>query len=138
MPKIRDLGISFIPVTMRPPEIGGGGADVAQYGQPNKLRYYAGERPQCNLTVKDPCQHTIKPCALTTKDPCENTKPPCENTKWPQDHCTPTNVCKYTQCGDSRQCDASAQDASAVTLPDDAIVQLRQQLRQHVGAELVN
>ena len=27
MAKIRDLGISVIPATMRPPEIGGGGAD---------------------------------------------------------------------------------------------------------------
>ena len=130
MPKIRDLGISVIPVTMRPPEIGGGGADVAQNGEPHTPRYYAAERPPCVNTVKDPCANT--------RSPCENTRIPCENTKGPQDQCTPTNVCKYTQCGDSKQCDASAQDTSAVTLPDDAVAQLKQQLRQHVGAELVN
>jgi len=33
MPKIRDLGINVIPVTMRPPEIGvGGGYDMADTG----------------------------------------------------------------------------------------------------------
>jgi hypothetical protein len=31
MAKIRDLGISVIPATMRPPEIGGGGGDVRGY-----------------------------------------------------------------------------------------------------------
>jgi hypothetical protein len=33
MPKIRDLGISVIPVTMRPPEVGGGGADFEYWAQ---------------------------------------------------------------------------------------------------------
>lgn len=129
MPKIRDLGISVIPVTMRPPEIGGGGADVAQYGEPHTPRYYAAERPQCNLTVKDPCEKTIKPCEHTIKDPCEDTKPP-------DPACTPTNLCEFTQCRGS--CEKSSQLAGVAALSDDAIAQLKQQLRQQVGTELPN
>jgi hypothetical protein len=32
MPRIRDLGINFIPATMRPPEMGPGGFGTAQCG----------------------------------------------------------------------------------------------------------
>jgi hypothetical protein len=127
MPKIRDLGISVIPLTMRPPEIGGGGADVAQYGEPNTARYYAAERPQCNLTVKDPCERTVKPCEHTLKDPCDDTKPP-------DPACTPT----YWRCPANSQCENSRQSAAAAALSEDAVAQLKQQLRQQVGTELPN
>ena len=43
MPKIRDLGINVVPVTMRPTEIGGGAADMA-YEAADPL---PPEDPQC-------------------------------------------------------------------------------------------
>ena len=47
MPKIRDLGISVIPATMRPPEIGYGAAACHQTNQPPP--------PQCNGTQDQQC-----------------------------------------------------------------------------------
>ncbi len=127
MPRIRDLGISFIPVTMRPPEIGGG-ADVGQYGEPNLPLHFAGE-PKCENTKQPHCE--------ATKKPCDPTKPPvCVPSNEPL--CVPTNICERTRCDPDSQCGHTGQSASAVTLPDDAIAQLRQQLRQHIGGELVN
>ena len=115
MPRIRDLGISFIPETMRPPEIGLGGAD---------LEYHAAKKPP---TKKPPCDHYSK-------------KPPkCEATK-----CDPSNaLCDPSNyCGNSAgapQCGAkSTRAAGAAALSDDAIDQLKQQLRHQVGAELPN
>lgn len=54
MPKIRDLGISFIPATMRPPEIGAGGG------------YFMGEDCENNTKPTNPCGDGS--CTLTDGD----------------------------------------------------------------------
>jgi hypothetical protein len=69
MPKIRDLGISVIPATMRPPEIGGGAASAP-----------------CNPTGDQDCLPT---------DPQRNPAPPQSNPQQcnatPDDQCCPTD-----------------------------------------------
>jgi hypothetical protein len=51
MPKIRDLGINFIPATMRPPEIGQGGGYQAGPPCPDPSGFH--DSAQCDITP--PC-----------------------------------------------------------------------------------
>ena len=151
MPKIRDLGISVIPLTMRPPEIGGGAADVADHDGANTPQYHAAAKK------KPPCEHTKKPpCDYTKKPPCEYTKPVCAPT---DGKCAPTNdgLCETTLkcvptndglCESTGKCaptdglckatGKTGRKASAAALSDEAIAQLRQQLRQQIGTDLLN
>jgi hypothetical protein len=136
MPKIRDLGISVIPVTMRPPEIGGGAADMYQaQGQPSgqPAPGCVPTAPQCIPTNEPQCVPTAPQCIPTnepqcvpTNQPCNPTPPQCQPTPMPQ--CCPTN--ETSVC--------SGRGADAVALPDEAVLQLRQQLQQQIGATLVN
>lgn len=96
MLKIRDLGINVIPATMRPPEIGNGGAFDMQM---------CGCSPvQSKECVPQPsgCPAPSRPCAAT---------PQC-----------PAPSAKYDVGG----------------LPHDAVVQLRQQVQDRIGAEFQN
>ena len=111
MPKIRDLGISVIPVTMRPPEIGGGAADIYHMAQCEPTD--AKKPPDCRPTNR-PCNPTPPDCAPS---PCHGS---------PQ--CCPTD--------DQSVC--SGKSADPVALPPDAILQLRQQLQQQIGATFLN
>ncbi len=63
MPKIRDLGISVIPVTMRPAEIGGGAADFEYWAQktPCQPTDPASGPPECKATPDDQCCPTNDP-----------------------------------------------------------------------------
>jgi hypothetical protein len=71
MPKIRDLGISVIPVTMRPPEIGDGAADIEYWAQltgcPNTDPRPGQPGPECVPTNNPPCNPSPPPpqCAGT-------------------------------------------------------------------------
>ena len=67
MPKIRDLGISVIPATMRPAEIGGGAGDFEYWAQ----------KTGCPATDIDPA-----PCGPTPKPQCNPSPPPpqCQGT----------------------------------------------------------
>ena len=133
MPKIRDLGISVIPVTMRPAEIGGGAADVA---------YHAGR--DCHPTDEDcvptehPCGPSYERCAATrvtcnpTDPDCEPTDPPCAPTDHP--HCMGTPDC----CPTDDQSICSGRSADSVAIPHDAVIQLKQQLQHQIGAQLLN
>jgi hypothetical protein len=53
MPKIRDLGISVIPATMRPPEIGDGGASGPCHPTPPPSK--PKPHQQCVDTPDDQC-----------------------------------------------------------------------------------
>jgi hypothetical protein len=121
MPRIRDLGISVIPVTMRPPEIGGGAADMyhAQC-QPS------GRPPQCIPSDAPQCVPTNQPGCIPTHEPCNPTPPQCHPTGTPQ--CCPSDF----------QSVCSRKESDAVALPDDAVIQLKQQLQQQIGATLLN
>ena len=65
MPKIRDLGINFIPATMRPPEIGQGGGYQAGPPCPDPSGYH--ESAECDITP---------PCPPKSQQP-----PQCEGQK---------------------------------------------------------
>ncbi len=71
MLKIRDLGITFIPGTMQPPEIGmGGGYDAA-----NPPQNPPGDPPG---NPPNPCAPSIgkPPGCVPTPQPCQPTPPP--------------------------------------------------------------
>lgn len=107
MPKIRDLGISFIPATMRPPEIGAGGG------------YHMGGHtpPQCAGTPPDnPCQQNI--CTLTDDD----------------DDCINCTMTDKDDCrGNSGKHDNKREVAG---FGHQAVAQLKQQLREEMGRGL--
>ena len=109
MPKIRDLGISVIPVTMRPPEIGGGAAEIEYWAQ----------LTGCPAT--DPRQGEPLPgCVPTNNPPCNPSPPQCAGTP----DCCPTD--------DPQSICSGQKSAGPVTLPDSAVMQLKQQLQQQM------
>ena len=62
MPKIRDLGINVIPVTMRPPEIGpGGGYDMADET--------CGNNTLCNQETCNPSGQCVPSCDRASAAP---------------------------------------------------------------------
>jgi hypothetical protein len=73
MPKIRDLGISVIPATMRPAEIGGGAADFEYWAQ----------RTPCQPTDPMPMPEPGPECIPTTEPQCVGTY---------DDQCCPTDL----------------------------------------------
>jgi hypothetical protein len=117
MPKIRDLGISVIPVTKR-------NAIGAAEGA-----YRAGgdyEPPDC-IPTDGQCLHTDGDCLPTDLGQClPSDAPACQITDChatPDDQCCPTDL------------PGSTKDRNYIALPADAVVQLRQQLHQQIGAE---
>src|ERR1044071_638973 len=130
MPKIRDLGISVIPMTMRPAEIGGGAADIA---------YHAGR--DCHPTDAD-CVPTQHPCGPSNHpyEPCDATRVTCNPT---DPDCVPTDPpppCHGTPdcCPTDDQSICSGRGADPMAIPHDAVVQLKQQLQHQIGAQLLN
>ena len=67
MPKIRDLGISWIPATARPLEIGDGASDPTDTCEPTTHPY----APEC-----EPTTHPYVPECEPTTHPCQPTTPP--------------------------------------------------------------
>ena len=122
MPKIRDLGISVIPATMRPAEIGGGAADFEYWAQ----------KTGCPATDPKP---GVPPGCQPTNDPqCNPSPPQCNGT--PGDQCCPTATEGSCLPG------ISAPVKNTVALPDAAVVQLKQQLHgainDQINTELLN
>jgi hypothetical protein len=119
MPKIRDLGISFIPATRRPAEGG----------------YFA----QCALLTDPGNPH---PC-IPTDDDCIPTDGGLPHPCIPTDECQPSSHphrpgCHATQDDQCCPTDGASQKYSdgSTGLPDDAVMQLRQQLQSQIGAGL--
>jgi hypothetical protein len=130
MPNIRDLGISSIPATARPLEMGNGGSDpitpTTQANCCNPTNY----PPDCNPTNRPPgCQPTNPPG-------CEATNPPnCNPTNYPP-NCNPTNRppgCQPTNKPHGDKEDEGGGGYSAI--PPEAIAQLKRQLHQHISRE---
>ncbi len=109
MPKIVDLGITFIPATMRPPEIGQG---TGGYGA-------------CGITIDPtrPCHPTEPQCVPTNQPASYPTPPQCNAT--PDDHCCPTE-----------NASARDKDQGGDPISPDNRRELMQQLRHQIGAEL--
>lgn len=111
MLKIRDLGISVIPATMRPPEIGGGAAE--------------GRHPMYLTVDQTPlCQSAACPCEGPTPPPKPGPKPGEKPPPGPPPPCGGPTPPPPKQ--------------NAAGLTDDAVAQLRQQLRQQINDEYVN
>ena len=108
MPKIRDLGISVIPATMRPPEIGGG--------------------------AHGDCHPTDEQCIPTDPGrPCSPTDPQCEPVSSPpQCDATPDDQCCPTDMPHS----AKDRDRAGDPIDPEKRQELKQQLRQQIGTEL--
>jgi hypothetical protein len=77
MPKIRDLGISVIPATMRPPQIGYGAAgpddaciptDPGHPCNPTDPQCVPSSPPQCDATPGDQCCPTDQPHSAKDRD----------------------------------------------------------------------
>ena len=68
MPKIRDLGINVIPVTMRPPEIGLGGFDMAA-GPAADGPGTCVQETDCDLETCDPSGQCVPSCDEASKAP---------------------------------------------------------------------
>lgn len=108
MPKIRDLGINFIPATMRPLEIGDGGGG-----------------PPCEPSgvCKDPSCH--EPSFGTP--PCDPSG--CERTN----DCEPSGCGRGASCHEPSS-DKDKTDKYERPLNAAAIAQLKQQMQARVGA----
>jgi hypothetical protein len=102
MPKIRDLGISVIPATMRPPEVGDGAADFEYWAQ----------KTGCPATDAPPQDDPPPGCRPTNKPPCNPSPPP--------------------QCAGTPKYSGKGADADPGALPDGAVMQLKQQLQQQM------
>ncbi|MFL6248517.1 MAG: hypothetical protein ACJ74H_21010 [Thermoanaerobaculia bacterium] len=116
MPKIRDLGISFIPATMRPPEIGAGGGF-----------YMAG----CDHTKKGDCGNLN--CSITDKDKDDH-EGDCGNL-----NCSITDRDDDVDCG-NLNCSITDRPhggkREVAGFGRDAIAQLKQQLRSEMSREI--
>lgn len=119
MPKIRDLGINFIPATMRPPEIGPGGClDVAREAGPGPVLFDAPGPEECTACTNVTCGHSSR---RDRDDDCV---------------CT---ACTEVTCGpSSRQDKGGGGYKAAGTITNDMVAQLKQQLQSHIGRELEN
>jgi hypothetical protein len=128
MPKVRDLGISFIPATMRPPEVGGGAAPPCE---PPSFR-------TCDPSGCDKEPSCFEP-SFATCDPSGCDKPP--SCVEPSTKDCPGN--SRMDCDDPSGCDKGASCVEPSTGQDRprggglsavAIAELRQQMQQHLGA----
>jgi len=107
MPKIRDLGISHIPATMRPPEIGPGGA----YDMP--------AAPDAAFPMGlSTCPDSCPPGTCDPNSGCQ-TPSPCPGNSCPNDS-KPAGVDGYDQLGG---------------LTYETITQLKQHLQDRIGTQ---
>lgn len=115
MPKVRDLGISFIPATMRPLEFGDGAAGI----------------PPC-----DPSGVCRPPsCAEPSFDDCEDRS--CRGRSYGD--CDPSGCQKGASCvepssDDDKDKDKDKTDKYERSLSAAAIAQLKQQMQEQLGA----
>ncbi|HKR67176.1 MAG TPA: hypothetical protein VJZ00_25850 [Thermoanaerobaculia bacterium] len=111
MPKIRDLGINTIPVTMRPVEMGNGGGGDERHRGGNGC-----PSPTDNFTAECPDDGGLSECHKNT--------------------CGGVHTdCKGPTCDDdqpSKDCPPHKQNASGYFTPD-AVAQLKQQLESHIS-----
>ena len=114
MPKIRDLGISHIPLTMRPPEIGPGGAYDMPAPDAAFPMYLTETCPGNSCETNSGGQCVPSGCADSCGESC------------------PGDTCGDTCQGDSRR-DA---DRKTSALGDQAILALKQQLHDRIGTQL--
>lgn len=144
MPKIRDLGINTIPVTMRPPEIGAGGAEI--HGENcacSAISQRAGGDedsgcPHATCGVEDTSGCPTATCGVEEGSGCPTaTCSEEEMSACPGATCTEkeASACPTATCGKEHHPGGSEKKSMS---PDDgfslqAIAQLRQQLEQRLG-----
>lgn len=119
MPKIRDLGINTIPITMRPPEIGPGGAIFACHKSHGDQTSACGE-PSCIGDEQSACGDV-------------SCKPDDETSACGEPSCVGD---VHSTCGDpscAPKSPRSPHDHRASAFSPAAIAQLRQQLEIHIG-----
>ena len=119
MPKIKDLGINTIPMTMRPPEIGPGGT----LDEPGREYFAAPQPPGGGDTAPN-----TSACGDTS---CQD-----------YSGCSDTSCHDYSGCSDT-SCDRPRPNKPSPSpkgpkkntsaFPPDAIAQLRQQLESQIG-----
>jgi len=125
MARIRDLGIHVIPVTMRPLEIGPGAAAGM-----------AGDESGPDRCIGTGVCHACDECEAATGLPADTS-------------CDPSGICPAGTCGDTAPACAeqSCPDRGTSGRPprqhsgafsDDAVAQLKRQLRTQIGREMVN
>lgn len=143
MPKIRDLGINTIPVTMRPPEIGAGGAEI--HGENcacSAISQRAGGDedsgcPHATCGVEDTSGCPTATCGVEASGCPTATCSEEEMSACPGATCTEkeASACPTATCGKEHHPGGSEKKSMS---PDDgfslqAIAQLRQQLEQRLG-----
>ena len=117
MPRIRDLGISVIPATMRPPEIGlGGGFDAN------------AANAQIYLSCPD---NSV--CENVTHVPCDTS---CTGSSGKEECDPPTHVdpCPGPTCANSCPGQSNRRDASGLNA--DVVLQLKRHLQDRIGTQL--
>jgi hypothetical protein len=126
MPKIRDLGINTIPVTMRPPEIGEGGMYACQ--QSNDTTSACPEA-SCFTETKKSTNHSEKSCpdaSCLDDDGDDDEQSGCPDASCVEDDDDSTSACPDASCKPRGHKNASA-------FSPEAVAQLRQQLEHHIG-----
>src|SRR5688500_14730781 len=114
MAKIRDLGINFIPVTMRPLEIGPGAA------------------------LRDPALPGGVPPLWHLGQACDETSPcnACDDNTDDGSSCSPSGCCQPQVSAAPQESAEQGYHASGFT--DDAVTQLRGQLRAQIRNTFAN
>lgn len=116
MPKIRDLGINFIPATMRPPEIGPGGGLHAPPGAEHGPAYFGGCGPsgrtqECGTCTHVTCGFPSHPvadeCTTCTHVTCGPSSRDDYGEGGPPTECT---TCTHVTCGASSRYDYEKDD----------------------------
>jgi hypothetical protein len=134
MPKIRDLGINTIPITMRPPEIGPGGGIFACNQSHNDHASACGS-PSCvgqgtsacgDLSCKPHDDDATSACGSPSCIVDETSG--CESPSCIDDD--ETSGCESPSCAKSPK---SPHDHHASAFSPAAIAQLKQQLELHIG-----
>lgn len=121
MPRIRDLGISHIPLTMRPPEIGAGAA-FDMTAAPDAFPMFMNTQT-CNQS-----------CVTNSGGQCVPSGCPnsCPGNSCPGNSC-PGNSCPGNSCaGDSGR----GGDYHLGGLEREAILELKQHLQDRIGSQL--
>ena len=119
MPKIRDLGISWIPATARPLEIGDGASD------PQGPTSY----PLCcepTTYPTEPCEPTTHPYAPECEPTTHPYVPECEPTTQPCQPTTPPDPSSQPE----------TEDGGQSAMPPEAIAELKRQLQQQISTEI--
>jgi hypothetical protein len=129
MPKIRDLGINTIPVTMRPPEIGGGGG-------PNQS---ACPGASCGPEVQSGCPGAS---CIEEQSGCPGASCNEEHSGCPGASCRPDDdenshrpdhICPGASCLPDKPRSPNRPGKQAGAFTPQAVAQLRQQLETHIS-----